>query len=365
MAAASQWENGVDPSTKSGMKTLTLAMAVSGAVLVSYGQAYAGMKEQPRVDKVMKDSKVSETKSEKPAEKPSHKPDSKIKDTKLKDTKVEKGAHEHVVCIKSETLALRSDDLRDVMVRAKRHEPVKIFQGWGDNKQTKKISGETYTFIKVQLPEHEDDEHEGIGWVAEKYVKTRSQCSGASETREKESVAEQKKPKKAAEEVDHGKAGGTCRFPLTGRPTADYTSGMRRFGASRNGGSRLHAASDLYRKRNDPILSVTEGRIIRSPYYFYEGTYAIEVKHAPGFVVRYGEVTGNVPKGVYSGAPVRKGQTIAYMGKVNSGCCSPMLHFEMYTGKKTGSLRGGNAYQRRSDLVNPAKFLQRWEEETF
>ena len=361
MAAASQWENGVDPSTKSGLKTLTLAMTVSGAVLASYGQAYAGAKEQPRVTKETKlATKPAPKADQKPEQRPAGKPDGK-----LKDTKIEKGAHDHVVCIRSETLALRTDDLGEVIVRAKRHEPVKIFQGWGDNKQSKKIKGETYTFIKVQLPEHEDEDHEGIGWVAEKYVKTRSQCSGASETREKESVAEQKKPKKAAEEVDHGKAGGSCRFPLTGRPTADYTSGMRRFGASRNGGARLHAASDLYRKKNDPILSVTEGRVLRRPYYFYEGTYAIEVKHAPGFVVRYGEVTGNVPKGTYEGAQVRKGQTIAYMGKVNSGCCSPMLHFEMYSGKKSGSLRGGNAYQRRSDLVNPAKFLQRWEQETF
>ena len=37
----------------------------------------------------------------------------------------------------------------------------------------------------------------------------------------------------------------------------------------------------------------------------------------------------------------------------------PMLHFEMYSGKASGSLGGnGGPYQRRSDLVNPTSWLK-------
>jgi murein DD-endopeptidase MepM/ murein hydrolase activator NlpD len=107
--------------------------------------------------------------------------------------------------------------------------------------------------------------------------------------------------------------------------------------------------------------------VIRNLYYFYQGTYALEVKHAGGFIVRYGEITGKKAKEISEGGKVKQGQIVGYMGKVNSKCCEPMLHFELYTGKKTGSLsqRGkGNKYHRRSDLVDPTKYLLRWEQES-
>jgi len=60
------------------------------------------------------------------------------------------------------------------------------------------------------------------------------------------------------------------------------------------------------------------------------------------------------------------GQTIGYVGKVNSGCCEPMLHFELYSGKLTGALtQSGTKFQRRKDLVNPSALLTELEKLKF
>ena len=46
-----------------------------------------------------------------------------------------------------------------------------------------------------------------------------------------------------------------------------------------------------------------------------------------------------------------------------------MLHFELYSGEKTGSLtdRSSKAtkYQRRRDLMNPTPYLLKWEDGKF
>lgn len=157
-----------------------------------------------------------------------------------------------------------------------------------------------------------------------------------------------------------------CEFPTVEKVTHPYTSGMRMFGARRGGGTRSHAAADLYRYRNEPILSVGPGTVVRDVYYFYQGTYALEVVHSGGFVARYGEITQNVPRDVRRGREVHMGQRIGAMGVVNSGCCRPMLHFELYSGNRNGSLSNNTPpYQRRADLMNPTPYLLRWESEKF
>jgi murein DD-endopeptidase MepM/ murein hydrolase activator NlpD len=123
----------------------------------------------------------------------------------------------------------------------------------------------------------------------------------------------------------------------------------------------LHAACDLYRYKDEAMLSVAPGVVTRGLYYFYQGTYALEVKHDGGFIVRYGEVTGKSPSGTSKGSRLKMGQTLGYIAKVNSNCCNPMLHFELYKGNVTGPLsQSGNRYQRRSDLMNPTDYLLSW-----
>lgn len=264
------------------------------------------------------------------------------------DSTPEQASLDQLVCIDSGTLSVRSDNLSQVLFYAGKHERVKVFQGWGDVKKTKVVDGVSYSYVKIQFPERPDGAN--IGWVADSYIKASSACPSYRA--------------EAPRSVDPraGLSGACCKFPLGNKPTADFTSGMRAFGSNRDGGARKHAASDLYRSKNDPIKAVTSGTVIRNTYFFYQGTYAIEVKHSGGFVVRYGEITGSSPTRLNQA--VSTGQTVGYMGKTT--CCTPMLHFELFSGKASGPLSGGSTkYQRRSDLLNPTSYLQQWQANSF
>ena len=145
-------------------------------------------------------------------------------------------------------------------------------------------------------------------------------------------------------------------FPLRARPTLSYKSGGREFRANRSGGTRKHAACDLIAPKGTEILAMEDGQVIQSPYFFYEGTYALEIKHVSGMVVRYGEISQTVPAGITAGAKVSQGQVIARVGQLTSG--NSMLHLEIYQGTKTGPLtQSGNEFKRRSDLVDPTLLL--------
>ncbi|MGE0528311.1 MAG: M23 family metallopeptidase, partial [Bdellovibrionales bacterium] len=256
------------------------------------------------------------------------------------------GSMEHVVCVTSSRLNVRDESLSRVLFSVARHETVKPVQSWETNKKTKVIDGETYTFVKVQFPQRPSDSN--IGWVAEMYVTPKSKCPGVPS------------------DGDGPVQPSGWTFPTIARPTHSYRTGMRRFQASRGGGTRWHAASDLYRVKNESAVAVSAGQVLRGLYFFYQGTYAIEVRHTGGKVVRYGEITGRAASGVSEGRNVSRGQVVGYIGQVNSNCCLPMLHFEMYSGTASGPLtQGGNKFQRRRDLLDPTGDLMKWEKEKF
>lgn len=268
------------------------------------------------------------------------------------------GGMEDVVCVSDNVLNVRDDSLDEVLFSAQAGEKVKQFQGWGNNTQSKTIGGINYTFVKVQFPERESSD-QTIGWIVQRFIKAKSQCpyvNGNIIVRDSDA------------QITGLDDPNCCEFPTVKKVTHRFNSGMRRFSAGRGEGTRLHAACDLYRYKDEPILSVAPGTVIRGLYYFYQGTYAIEVKHSSGFVVRYGEMTSKRATDVELGAELKMGQRVGYMGKVNSNCCRPMLHFELYSGKKTGSLSlspGVNKYNRRSDLMDPTEYLLKWEESRF
>ncbi len=270
------------------------------------------------------------------------------------------GSVENVVCIGTDTLNVRDIDLRKVLFSAVRGEKVKIFQSWdGENEQVKEINGSTYTFIKAEFPDREAKD-ETVGWVAKSFVKAKSDCKWINNNT---FIRNHNATITSIDDED------CCEFPLVKKPTHAYTSGMRKFKAGRSGG-RLHAACDLYRYKDEPALAVGPGVILRNLYYFYEGTYALEVRHDGGFVARYGELTGTKPsKNIAKNKPIRMGDRVGYIGKVNSNCCRPMLHFELYSGKLTGSLtdRSSSAtrHQRRKDLLDPTPYLLKWEDGKF
>jgi hypothetical protein len=265
------------------------------------------------------------------------------------DPVIMSGELDLVVCITSGSLSVRSDNLNSVLFSVKRGDSVKAFQGWGEVKKTKKIGGVTYTFQKLQFPDRPDNAAD-IGWVADTYIKNRSQCAG---------LVTPKPPTPPVTPPIQGiNDPNCCVFPLNNAPKVNYTSGVASFGSSRSGGARKHAASDLYRVKGDNIKAVADGTVLRGLYYFYQGTYATEVRHTGGFVVRYGEVGSKSAVG--QGKAVKAGQTVGYMGKTT--CCQPMLHFELYSGAKTGALTTSTKpYQRRSDLMSPTSYLQKWQ----
>lgn len=280
----------------------------------------------------------------------------------VEDVKTQQGL-EQVVCISGNTLNVRHQDLNEVLFRASRGETVKVFQSWGEDQQTTVIGGVEYNFIKVQFPDREEED-QNEGWVAENFIEAKSDCRYVSQSENSERISDT--------QITGLDDPACCEFPTVQQATHPYTSGMRRFRAGRGGGTRLHAAADIYRYKDEPILSVAPGEVIRNRYYFYQGTYALEVIHSGGFIVRYGEITGRDPiiegksVNMKKGTQVKMGERIGYMGVVNSGCCRPMLHFELYEGTKRGSLsQKGTKFQRRSDLMNPTPYLLRWEDEKF
>ena len=272
-----------------------------------------------------------------------------------------------VVCTSKPSANVRNDQLDKIIFSAKGGEKLKVFQGWGENSKDTVIGGVKYNFIKVQFIGREEADQQ-IGFIASEFVKAKSECPySIQEARPTLSVIS------SGPSDDFGLNANTCcTFPTTKMVTTPFTEGMRRFGASRSNGDRIHAAADLYRYKNEPLLAVAPGVVIRGLYFFYLGTYAIEVVHAGGFVVRYGEVTGKSPEGLMKGSNLLGGDRVGYMGQVNNGCCEPMLHFELYKGTLKGPLSqdgvnpvDGKRYNRRNDLLNPTPYLLKWQNEQF
>lgn len=153
---------------------------------------------------------------------------------------------------------------------------------------------------------------------------------------------------------------GFC-FPFPEIPERLWTNGGRQFGAPRktkDGSPRKHAGCDLIFPVGTPIYAVVDGVLVQNPYYFYSGTYAVEIRHG-NLLLRYGEIAPGSCS--YSGgSSVKKGQIIAKVGRLQSG--SSMLHLEIYTNAASSAsltTRVGD-FRRRSDITNPAPYLNEW-----
>lgn len=289
------------------------------------------------------------------------KDDNKPEDVKVDDEVVVQGL-DTIICTDQNYINVRNEELSEVVFTAKNGNRVKIFQGWGDNKIEGTINGKKYDFLKIEFLDNEDD-NKKVGFVASTFIQPKSTCVHHP------SYRDNLKPADTTFKGLNDKL--CCNFPTLKKVTTPFNEGMRRFGASRGGGSRSHAAADLYRFKDEPIFSSAPGVVIRSLYYFYEDTFALEVLNSGGFVIRYGELTGEQVDNASLGKQVKKGDRLGFIGKVSSGCCEPMLHFELYTGKLKGPLTingstvNGVLYHRRKDLINPTKYLLKWETAKF
>jgi murein DD-endopeptidase MepM/ murein hydrolase activator NlpD len=151
-------------------------------------------------------------------------------------------------------------------------------------------------------------------------------------------------------------------FPLTFVPKESWAEAPRNFGARRDKGKRKHAGCDLYAPVGTPIFAVADGTV-KEFRAFYLGTYALVVDHGD-FIVRYGEIQKGIAQNLAKGSKVKKGQKIGLVGKLN-GLSISMIHFEMYSGSKTGPLTDTKRppFMRRADLVDPTSHLDTWAKE--
>lgn len=155
-------------------------------------------------------------------------------------------------------------------------------------------------------------------------------------------------------------------FPLSRIHAESWSKPPGAFGANRSG--RAHAGCDLYAPLGTWIHAIAAGTVTLGPYYFYAGTYALEVDHGD-FVARYGEIQRETP--VRKGDKVKAGQRIGRVGHlVNIAVKSDMLHLELYRGSASGPLTvkgadsakraDGVPFQRRKDLMDPTPLLAQW-----
>ena len=272
-----------------------------------------------------------------------------------------------------ESVRVWSPDFKSVSARVSLGNEVKIFQVWNSNhsRVNAKIDGETVVFKKVEVMGN-DGAKIATGYVDADVIKGKSACpylqgSSAASSSSQDDEREEEREEREEDNRSYADFGlaedDCCIFPTTKKPLLDFTTGERKFGAGRSGG-RKHAASDLYRNLYDPIRAIQDGEVVQDLRYFYDGTYSVVVLHKGGFLVRYGEVSGRRAPNFKLGAKVKKGQVIGYAGKLSVR--SPMLHFELFNGTKTGALTNGyGSYQRRSDLMNPEDYLLSWLSRSF
>ncbi len=308
----------------------------------------------PEVNSILVIPKISLEKSDVPADKD-------IPVSSDGDIVIQVGV-DSIICTEQSSINVRNVDFSQVLFTVKTGERVKIFQGWGANTIEGVVNGKTYLFTKVEFLDREN-ESQKIGYVVASYVQAKSTCIYHPAYRDS------LKPENTTFTGLNDK--NCCNFPTLKKVTTSFNEGMRRFGGSRDGGKRAHAAVDLYRFKDEPFFSVAPGVVIRGLYFFYQDTFALEVLHSGGFVVRYGELTGKIPNNTSIGNQVKMGDRLGYIGKVNSGCCEPMLHFELYSGKLKGPLSqagaevNGVAYGRRRDLINPTYYMTKWQDAKF
>ena len=146
------------------------------------------------------------------------------------------------------------------------------------------------------------------------------------------------------------------KFPIPFVPKITYKGGNG-FGADRSKVRKglKHAANDLAANPGTPVMAMTCGQVVRGPYPFFMGTFAIEVKH-PDFIARYCEIAKQTE--VKVGDDVLEGQVIAYVGDQPG---QDMLHLEFFTGKLKGDLSyspGAHPpYDRRDDVFDGTQYL--------
>jgi murein DD-endopeptidase MepM/ murein hydrolase activator NlpD len=90
---------------------------------------------------------------------------------------------------------------------------------------------------------------------------------------------------------------------------------------------RQHFGIDYVAPKGTPVEAVSDGRIVSAGWSGGYGRLVV-VGHAEGYQSRYGHLSG-FGKGIRSGAPVRQGQVVGYVGSTGLST-GPHLHYEVH-----------------------------------
>ncbi len=124
------------------------------------------------------------------------------------------------------------------------------------------------------------------------------------------------------------------KTPIDG---ARITSG---FGKRRHpvlGYTKTHKGVDFGARRGTPIMAAGDGKIERANVFGSYGKY-VRIRHANGYKTAYAHMNG-FGKGIKSGARVRQGQIIGYVGTTGRST-GPHLHYEVLrSGKQVNPMR--------------------------
>ena len=102
-----------------------------------------------------------------------------------------------------------------------------------------------------------------------------------------------------------------------------------RFGMRRHpilGYSRMHRGTDFAAPTGTPILAAGDGTVVRAGRYGAYGTY-VRIRHSNGYETAYAHMS-RYGRGMRSGAQVRQGQVIGYVGTTGRST-GPHLHYEV------------------------------------
>jgi murein DD-endopeptidase MepM/ murein hydrolase activator NlpD len=151
-------------------------------------------------------------------------------------------------------------------------------------------------------------------------------------------------------------------WPVRGGLKIVPERGAGSFGASREGGKRLHAGVDLPTSKGSAIVAMVDGRIASFPSG-YVGLDAIVIEHAPPLVgvggilisvILYAEFTRD-PKLVI-GETVKAGQVL---GVAAASAYGSMLHLEFWQGRSPSAFSVWPARDPRPNgLLDPTFDLQ-------
>ncbi|MCX6843904.1 MAG: M23 family metallopeptidase, partial [candidate division WOR-3 bacterium] len=89
---------------------------------------------------------------------------------------------------------------------------------------------------------------------------------------------------------------------------------------------REHQGIDYVAPKGTPVEAVSDGRVISAGWSGGYGRLVV-IGHAEGYETRYGHLSG-FGKGIRSGAPVKQGQVVGYVGMTGLAT-GPHLHYEV------------------------------------